>query len=344
MSSVLRQGGALLLAAILTGCGITSVNIKAGELAPWTSANSPTIANADGTRTFSARPMLSVGGTLTFPYDPLLWNIAHMPCIRTSAGDVMLLDTGLIGVPLAVTLDIVDKNHYPTQNFLSSDFKLSYVGILPIDEMNVTDSPAWLQSKTFAVHILGIPIYRVSGWVMGSSLLSQAKFVAFDNLHRQATFGFRDFAPDENLQWKTLEVEPHFGLPFVRVEVAGKPFVMLADSAGGPHMILNAAQWTAIEGSLKVLHHRRETFPTWGGFQEVDAYVVERLVIDGVALPHQTVWVRRGRNVEAFSLLGLNMFPEQTVVWDYGHHKCWIGTPRPAAGAGGAAAQPSPLR
>jgi hypothetical protein len=36
------------------------------------------------------------------------------------------------------------------------------------------------------------------------------------------------------------------------------------------------------------------------------------------------------------------MFPEQTVVWDYGHRKCWIGTPRP--GTGGADAKPSPLR
>lgn len=330
MASVLRGAGALLLAALPCGCGLTSVDIKARELAPWTSANSPTTSNADGTRTFTARPLLSGGGTLTFPYDPLLWQIAHMPCIRTSAGEVMLLDTGLIGVPLAVTLDVVNKNHYPTQTFIpGSDFSMSYIGALPIGDMNVTDAPAWLQSKTFALQVLGLPIYRVSGWVMGHSLLSQAKFVAFDNLHRQATFGFTAFAPDDNMQWKALEVDPRLGLPFVRVTIAGKPFTMLADSGGGPHMILNAPQWQAIAPNLKVLHHQREKYPTWGGFQEVDAYVVERLVIDDVTLPHQTVWVRRVNKLETFPLLGLNMFPEQTLVWDYAHRKWWIGTPPP---------------
>jgi hypothetical protein len=320
---VMVGAGVVGLAAACAGCGVGSVWLQAHGVVEPAPANAPVTYLRDGRRTMRVQAVLA-GSPMTLRYEGMLWRWTHLPCVRTGDGKVMMLDTGMLGVPLAVTLDVVNEGRRPAHLDPEGKGSFAYVGLLEISGMNVTNAPAWVQHQTFVVRVLGVPVYRASGWVMGDPLLRQAGYLAFDNGRREVTLGFGVFVPGPERRWQCFERGAQ-AFPLVEASIQGVKMAVLADSAGGEHLIVNPEQWATLERAVRVVGHWTDRYPTWGGFQKVDAYRVETLRVGSVVLERPTVWVRRGKGLEVGATLGLGMFKKEMVVWDYPRGRLWIG-------------------
>jgi hypothetical protein len=113
--------------------------------------------------------------------------------------------------------------------------------------------------------------------------------------------------------------------PEVEIDVAGRPLRLLADSAGGPKLILNPPEWASIRDHVRVTRTGRERYPTWDGFAEADVYTIDRLSIGPVTRRNAVVWVRRNPPGDLSPLLGLGPLDDCVVVFDYAGKQFWIG-------------------
>ena len=321
--------GACALAGLWSsGCGLQHVQLDSTGLVPLSAENAPVRVNEDGTSTITVATGVT-GSTCTFPYDPLMWRVARFPIIESSDGIPVLLDTG--HAPAArVTIDTAREAALPVH--LEENINFAYAPQIRIGPLVVSDLLAMVDLRQWQFRVLGIPLYRMRGWTLGSPvLLTQTRYLAFDNPARQVTFGFENFEPSHEAHWRQydLTLDSSARRPFVRVPIAGIELELLLDSAGGPRLILNPEQWEQIASSAVVLSRRRTSYPAWGGFQEVDEYAVKSLDIAGLGSTNSRVWVRRAPILDnAPPLLGLGPLAKAIVVFDVAGGKFWLGTPR----------------
>jgi hypothetical protein len=315
----------------LAGCGLRYVELDRRGVTQINATNAPVTTQPDGSSSVRFQPTLR-GATTSLPYDGILWRFARLPAVRAADGNLALLDTGMGDVARA-TLDVVKDGRHPAH--LGDDIQFAHLKTLAIGSAVATDVPVVVETHQWQVRALGLPLYRTRGWVLGMPLLEQAKYVAFDNGRRRATIGFEPFDPatrSQELEWASYEMTIIDGRPHVRLPVAGRTIEMLADSAGGPRLILRRADWDEIAGGVRVTRHRVEQYPTWGGHQSVDAYRVRRLPFGPLTLRNETVWVLRGDPANVVSAFGLGLFDDEraVAVWDFAAGRFWIGRRRAA--------------
>jgi hypothetical protein len=270
---------------------------------------------------------------VTLPYDGLAWSLTKMPAIRASeaAGEseLVLLDTGSTLGPV-VTLDVVARRGLPAY----TDDGIAYVESLDVGALTFRDFLARIWPETWEYRVLSIPIYRVSGWVMGIAFLREANYLCFDNVECEVTFGVEaSFEPDAAWQWAEFPLPIIKGRPTATLPVAGVALDFLVDSAGGLELRLNRADWEAVAGELEVVGHRRGKWPTWGGFRTGDLYKVRELRLGPVVLEDEWVWVEpRREEGHGLSVIGLGPFRDTVVVFDFERSGLLIRT-EPAAEA-----------
>ncbi len=332
-----RASVAVLLSLSLSsaGCGLRLVSltdsIDSQIIIKIDETNAPVRVNADGRRSIHVQPTLdSSVEQVTLPYDSLLWTTTKMPFVRAdeAAGkrDLILIDTGLLGAPV-VTLDVVARRQLPA-NLGEPPF--AYAKSLSMSGITFKDLLAWIEDQTWQFRVLGIPVYRLSSWVLGMPLLRKAHYLCFDNDRGEVTFGVKSsFQPDPGWQWEEFEMTYPDGRPWVKLPVAGKEMMLLADSGGGPHLILNRAEWEVIADDLEIVRHNVDQYPTWGGFQQVDAYKVKTLALGPIVHRNALVWVqRKSERPVPPSCIGLGPFRDSVVVFDFERSKLWIRSKR----------------
>jgi hypothetical protein len=306
-----------LLAPI--GC-IRQVTLHSRTLTRMTPANVPTTRGADGTLASHFRPRLE-GQTQTLRYDWLLWRIGRLALVRGDDGNLVMLDTGLNEWG-RVTLDVAERGRHPTE--LSAPRPIVYCRSLLLGSVRFNDLPATAWPRTWQCDILGLPIYRMRGWVLGSWPLRKARFLAFDNRARTATIGMDDFVAPRTHEWSSYPMTWRNGVPFVDMPVAGETMPLLADSAGGPNLMLTRQQWDRIAPRLQIRRHREHKYPSWEGYEKVDAYFVRELPFGPLTLRNIEVWVLRADSNEQPSF-GLGVLPNATAVWDFAAKQFRVG-------------------
>lgn len=305
-----------------SGCGLRLVDLQPVDVTQIDESNAPVEVTAEGKRSINARGVL-IGTTQAFPYDWLLWRVTRLPWIRSTSGELVLLDTGM-GNMAHVSLDIVSKSGYPAH--LGDPTNFTYVKSLAIGQMVASDILAIIETKQWQFHVLGLPIYRMCGWALGMPLLEQASFLAFNNQTAEVTIGFEEFKSWPELSWQSYDLINRKGMPYVSLPIAGVPTELVADSGGGPRLILNSKHWKAISRHVEVTRHWVTSYPTWGRSQEVDAYRVSQLMLGPVELRDEVIWVKQGDSeTTGPGLLGLGPFKDAVVVWDFNRHRLWIG-------------------
>jgi hypothetical protein len=309
----------LITCLLLSGCGLRLAQLDRGGTVPLDEHNSPTTAEGTGHR-IQASSILH-GQTSTFSYDTNLWRFAKLPGVKCDDGIVML-DTGLNSTAF-VSIDVVKQHRYPAH--LGEPVDFAYIKQVDFGKISITDLLAAIRSDQWQFHVLSIPIYRLRGWALGMALFRQSSYLLFDNSKRQATISFEAFQPSADRKWTCYEMITENYWPKVKLQIAGQTIQMVVDSGGGPKLILNPPQWQMIRNHVEILRHWSDKYPTWGGFQEVDAYKLKRLSIGEIELSNATVWVRRGKMLETPPLIGLGPFGQATLVWDFQRNRFWIG-------------------
>ena len=311
----------LLLAA--TGCGLRYADLSPRGVDSLSSSNSPTTRTADGRNQIQVQPTFT-GRTQTFRYDGILWQFAKLPCVRADNGDLVLLDTGLAHDVARATLDVVRDGKHPAH--LSKDTRFAYVRSLKLGNVEARELLVSVEPGTWQFHVLGLTLYHQRGWAFGMPLLAQANYLAFDNPNKRVTIGFEPFAPTPSLEWRHYPFEFRDGSPWVRLPIAGHEIDFVADSGGGPRLILNAERWNQISANLQIKRRSKGKFPTWGGHRDVDIYRVHGLRVGPVERGREEIWVRRGPSLEGETpTFGLGLFKDAVAVWDVQGKRFWVG-------------------
>jgi hypothetical protein len=308
-----------------SGC-LRLVGINNRQIAPLNVRSMPMAITPSGDREIKVVIAVS-GATQTFDYNSILWRFARLPCIRSQPGFLVMLDTGM-DAPGHITLDVVAAQKYPAHLGAPVDF--AYLPSLNLGDVTFSNLLVLIETNRYEAQFLGLPLYRANGAVLGMASLGQTRYLAFDNDRREVTIGLEPFVPRADHVWESFPFAADlsgglFPRPYVDLPVAGTPVRLLADSAGGPRLILNRDHWTKIESRVKVTHHRQNRYPTWGGFQEVDSYEVAELEIGPLKLKNTIVWVRRGQMREVAPSIGLGVLGKATAVWDFAGQRLWIG-------------------
>jgi hypothetical protein len=318
MTKLLSAFGVMLVICA-TGCSLQLVDLESGSITPISPDNAPLTISPDGHRSIEFT-MRMTGSTQTLPYDRLIWLMTRMPCVRTDQG---------LADPARVDLDIVQADGYPA--YLGEPVNLAYIHSLGIGSVTIVDFPAVIMTKQWQVRTLGIPIYRDRAWTLGMPILKQMKFLALNNPQKQVTFGYESFTQWPTLNWHRYEMTfAEDTRPYVSLPVAGVELRLLADTGGGPSLILNQQQWDKIKHDLQILHHAVKDYPTWGKYRRADTYRVTKLKLGPVILNKPVIWVRHSdeskQTDEVGGLIGLGPLAHQVLVWDFEHGCLWIGT------------------
>ena len=315
----------LLIVALLlvsTGC-LRQVPVKSRGLVQMKPEHLPTTRRADGSVVGYARPELT-GKTQTLRYDGLLWRFTRMPYVHATRPSkrLVLIDTGMDWFA-RVTLDVASEQRLPVNT--AEKPWIAYVKRLSLGAIELRALPAVTWDRTYEVRVGFVPIYRLRVWVLGNMLLRQAKYLAFDNPRRRITIGREPFAPDDGLRWTSYPMHERDDRPEVDIPLAGQTVRVLADTAGGPNLTLNAPEWERIKPHVRVKGHKTDTYPSWDAFVPVDVYTVDRLTIGPVTRRNAVVWVHRNPESDVSPVLGLGPLEDCVVVFDYAGRKLWIG-------------------
>jgi len=319
MSRCLGITAVIAVAASLHGCGLHYAQLSRTGVVEPDETNAPVTRNEDGSKTLKAACVLE-GTTQTVDYDPLLWKATRLPFVRSDEGDLVLIDTGLRDLA-RVTIDIVSRRRDPIH--LGEPFDFSYTPILRVSNLEVRHLVSVVESGRWELRFLGVPLYRASGWALGLPVIVMMKYLMCDNVRERVTFGFEPFVPSAALSWSSYPLTFRDGGVFVSIPVAGQTLELVADTGGGPTLILTPQQWRAVSSGLSVSRSWDKRYPTWGAFEEFDAHRVDELSVGPVTMHDATVTVRKEAATDG--LLGLGHFVHEVVVWDFVTKQLWIG-------------------
>jgi hypothetical protein len=271
-------------------------------------------------------------------YDPLLWKVLRMPCLNALGPDgepcLLLLDTGL-GEGLRVSADVAMREGLPAR---TTPPLLAWVDRLGLaDGVSLRHVAATVHPMRWEARVLGLPVYRLSGYILGLPVLRAFASVEFDNRRRSVRFlPAAPFSPDEPRQWGTYPMRVDDGVLTALVPIAGRTLRVCPDTGGGPVIVLTPEDWAEIADHVRVLGHSRGRFPSWNGFVPCDRYTLDELGVGNYKLRRPTVWVRtRDEPADpAPTLLGLGPLRHTTVVYDFKSMQLWVRhgrDPEPAA-------------
>src|SRR5678815_1474687 len=163
----------------LGGCGLTAVTLTPGRILEISKENAP-VVEADGKREIQFRARMT-RKTVSFAYDDLLWRTTQMPYARLPGGDFLLFDTGSPQM-LHVTLDIVEREQLPAH---LGRPPFAYIREKKFGELEVLDTLADVEKVGYDFQVLGVPLYRHRGWVMGLGLLMTAQYLCCDSRQKK---------------------------------------------------------------------------------------------------------------------------------------------------------------
>ena len=310
----------LILSLICPGCGLQRVELHCGNINEISAQDVSIEVSEDGTRSITV-PIDVEGSSQTLAYDRTLWTFARLPCVRSTDGELVLLDTGLTS-PARVTLDVVCSDGHPAH--LEDTFSFAYIKSLNLENITVGKFIAFIEHEQWQFRILCLPLYKLRGWALGMPVLRQMSFIRFDNRNREVTLGMETFSPESELRWRQYKLSNRDGRPYVRLPIAGIETELLVDSGGGPNLMLNADQWHKIAKKVKIERRWAKEYPTWDGFDEVNAFQVKRLEIGAKEISSAVIWVLPEAS-PVVPAIGLGPFENEVVVWDFDNSQYWIG-------------------
>ena len=309
------------------GCALRQAESDDSGLIEMTPRNSPMTQASHRPPSIMAIQALQ-GRTQMLAYSQLPWMFGRLPCVTTNYGETLLLDTGM-DVSAHVTVDIAREQKFPTHLGRYGD--VAYVNSLRLGQLNVRGFTAMVDDRQWELALFDQPIFRVRAWTLGCSVLQYSNFLAFDNRKCQATIGLQAFVPAnlypaKTTQWTSYQMYFLRRRPWVRIPVAGGVMDILADSGGGPRLILRPEQWEQLATRVVVEKRGEDSYPSWYGMRPVDVYVVKELTFGPLTLTHEPIWVRRVDEDPAPPTFGLGMLPNAVGVWDFENRKFWVGS------------------
>jgi hypothetical protein len=180
-------------------------------------SNAPIVKNPDGSQSISVTMAAeSSDDHVTLDYDSVLWFFTRLlfltPSQANGSRDLLLLDTGL-HESARVSLDVVARRNIPAQLGKS---RFAYLEDLVLDGITFKNMIAPIEDTQWQYRVLGMPIYRLSGFALGAPALRQCRYLAFDNPNKQVTFGIGSaFKPSSTESFHAYKMQIQDGSPTV---------------------------------------------------------------------------------------------------------------------------------
>ncbi len=260
-------------------------------------------------------------GVWSAPYDRLLWLVAKLPFVKTDDGDHLLPDTG-IGYPARTSATVISRRRWPTMR----QADLAFVESVSVGKGAFLDFGTTIENGVWQFRVCGIVVYELDGIALGIPVLKTCRYIAFDNPNHQVRFSVTEsFSPPVDSVWQNYPMRERLAVPWVTIPINGVSIELVADSGGGPRIILNPEQWKALAPNVRVVSHKESSYPTWGGPQPIDEYTVKNLTIGDKSIGRAKIWVRQPNGRDFAPTIGLGPLADETVVFDFERMRLWVG-------------------
>ena len=320
----------LILSALVAhpGCSLHIADIsaladphKVCVLSPQTA---PVTVSEEGHTSFTEAPALRQPEPTTLSYNRLWWLFARVPVVRGRLPNgrtyPVMLDTGCLPYPLVVTLDIALQNHMPVR---LQPPELCYVKRLNIGGTTVEGFLASVFPYQWQVRFLGIPLYRVRGFVIGLPVLRHFQYILLDNAHGEVELSTDvPFRPDDPEAWVKYPLLLEEDQLMVDLPVAGKRMRLMLDTAGGATLKVSQSDWAELRQRVQVTGSSQKEYPSWRYMVSALEFRVAELQIGERVVRNARVLVPE--KADQVSLVGMGSFEDRTVVLDFGRRYLWV--------------------
>lgn len=249
----------------------------------------------------------------------------------------VILDTGA-SVALFVNDVHIKENNLATQPFKynneSANWGTCHLPELNIGETTLINWPCFYQLQHAELRMFGLPLAQDKAVIVGLPTLLEFKYVAFDNIKREAEFSPKEvFKPEEPSLWTKypLKIEEFPGgntYLFVKVPIAGKEIELQLDTGSGNGLAIRKDLWEQIQQKIQSVTFRqgRELCP-YIGWLECEKGVIAKLDFGDRTVKNAKVSIYPDdsplmENCEG--LLGMQYFQDTVMVLDFEQNLMWV--------------------
>ncbi|MBL7214986.1 MAG: retropepsin-like domain-containing protein [Phycisphaerae bacterium] len=207
-----------------------------------------------------------------------------------------------------------------------------YLPSLKIDKLKIQNPYSVFVPWRMEWHALGIPVWRDKRVLMGISLMSQFRYLYFDNVNKQLEFSHsHSFEPMDPNEWASYPMNPRKEDQWAMVDIpiAGIQCNFGFDT-GGAGIVLMPATWEKIRAGIDTTKLKESHFLSHQyGYLPCHKTVVKELSIGNITiknakiviLPNDTPYLSKGITPGYISIWE---FKDTSVVLDFEHHLMWV--------------------
>lgn len=245
----------------------------------------------------------------------------------------MLLDTGsddsviINGLTAREnSLEVYPVNYDPKAG---AYYGLARLPKIELGDIRVDNPPTKYLQMQWEFRILGLPLWRQRGALIGTELLKEFSYVKFDNIGRRATLAPEgEFVPDNRDKWRQYSMSTANNILKVDMQIQGHDLPINFDSCGVYPVVLPQELWEKIEPELDVVSNNKSSVISGVfGSQPCRKATVRRLQLGDstirnaeiTIMPEGNHWISQG-----IGYISMAYFRDTVVVLDFENNLFWV--------------------
>ena len=242
------------------------------------------------------------------------------------------LDTGHPGYALTNGLTILENDLaiYPLGKDpgTSAYTGFCYLPSFQIGQATITNPPCEYLQLQWEVRLLGLPVWRQKGILIGLGLMQNFGYIVFDNIKKEAQFASTEpFKPNEPDRWDSYPFQIEKGKLMVDMPIEGHTFSLEFDTCGRYGMVVKPNMFEKLPAKARAAKSKRTKF--FSGF--LGQLPCHRARIKSLKIGNLTV-----KNAELIILpedspylstdnpIGMKYFRKTVVVLDFKRNLMWV--------------------
>ncbi|AQT66954.1 hypothetical protein STSP2_00092 [Anaerohalosphaera lusitana] len=244
----------------------------------------------------------------------------------------VLLDTGFPGYVLTNSLTVLE-NKLSVLPLGEADWYSAHMGVcevpaLYIGSAEIVEPPCMYVQMQWEVKVVGLPVWRQKGFLIGLGMLRNFSYVGFDNVSEEVELSAADaFEPDTPADWDSYPLKISDDKLFVEMPFYGRTMELMFDTCGRYGMIVGEKGFETLgldKGSVDI---RKTTFRS-GFLGELPCRKarIKNLEIANLKIPSAELIIlpENSPYMEAENSISMKFFRNTTVVLDFANERMWV--------------------
>jgi hypothetical protein len=194
-------------------------------------------------------------------YVDFYFDLTHQIAVRGTMANgkeyPVLVDTGFPGGVLTNDLTVLDSNlcivPFGKDTFNGWQTGFCHIPLLKIGEITLKNPLAEYIQQHWQFKVLGIPLWRQKGLLIGMAIIRQYGYLLFDNVEREVEFSpSGPFEPENVSEWDSypIDVNERSNRLNVRLPIQGHDYRLMFDTCGHHGMVALPDLWSVLSDNL----------------------------------------------------------------------------------------------